>query len=205
MLGIFSFTDTGMTGGVLQMINHGLSISALFLLVGMLYDRTKKRGINDFGGLSGSMPVFSAFLLISILSSIGLPGLNGFIGEFLILLGVFKVSVALTAIAMTGIILSAIYMLWMFQKVSQSAPVNEDVKKLPDLSFREISILVPLILVMFWIGLYPKPFLSRIEPSVKNLITVTAPRNYEVPALLPFLSDKKISGKMSLNPLPNKK
>jgi NADH-quinone oxidoreductase subunit M len=178
ILGIFSFTNTGMTGGVLQMINHGISISALFLLVGMLQQRTGKRGINDFGGLSGSMPVFSAFLLISILSSIGLPGLNGFVGEFLILLGVFKVNIALTAIASTGIILSAIYMLWMFQKTSQGTSANENIKKIPDLSLKEILILVPMILIMFWIGLYPKPFLSRIEPSVKNLINTTTPGQF---------------------------
>ncbi|MCL5674154.1 MAG: NADH-quinone oxidoreductase subunit M [Candidatus Omnitrophica bacterium] len=204
MLGIFSFTDTGMTGGVLQMINHGLSISALFLLVGMLYDRTGKRGINDFGGLSGSMPVFSAFLLITILSSIGLPGLNGFVGEFLILLGVFKVNIALTAIASTGIILSAIYMLWMFQKVSYVTPADREVKKLPDLSLREILILVPIILMMFWLGLYPKPFLSRIEPSVKNLITVTAPGHFVAPVASQFLSDKKIPEKTFLKSLPGK-
>lgn len=178
VLGIFSFTTVGMMGGILQMVNHGLSTGALFLLVGMLYERTHKRGIDDFGGLASQMPIFSAFLLIVTLSSIGLPGLNGFVGEFLILLGAFKVSIVLTAVAAIGIILGAVYMLGMFQKVAQGVP-KED-KRLVDLSFREISILSVIVLLMFWIGLYPKPILSRMEASVKNLVKDTETSDYNI-------------------------
>jgi NADH-quinone oxidoreductase subunit M len=170
MLGIFAFNTQGMQGGVLQMINHGLSTGALFLLVGMIYDRRHTRLIADFGGLTGPMPVFAVFFMIMTLSSIGLPGMNGFVGEFLILLGTFMSNKLYAALAATGVILSACYMLWMFQRVMFNECSNPENQKLTDISAREIATLVPITILVFWIGIYPKPFLSKIEASVEHLL-----------------------------------
>jgi NADH-quinone oxidoreductase subunit M len=172
MLGIFTFTVQGISGGILQMLNHGFSTGALFLIVGMLYERRHTRLIEEFGGISKVMPIYATFFMIVTLSSIGLPGLNGFVGEFLILLGTFKVNVTYTVFAATGVILSAVYMLWMFQRVMFGEVVKEENKKLKDLSLREIIVLLPIIFFIIQIGVYPKPFLSRMEPTVKNLITI---------------------------------
>jgi NADH-quinone oxidoreductase subunit M len=170
MLGLFTFTVQGISGGILQMLNHGFSTGALFLIVGMLYERRHTRLIEEFGGLSKVMPIYATFFMIVTLSSIGLPGLNGFVGEFLILLGTFKVNVTYAVFAATGVILSAIYMLWMFQRVMFGEITKEENRKLKDLSLREIIVLIPIILFIIQIGVYPKPFLSRMEPTVKNLI-----------------------------------
>ena len=167
VLGIFSMTEEGMQGAIIQMINHGLSTGALFLLVGMIYDRAHTRLIADFGGVAKVMPVFASFFMIITLSSIGLPGLNGFVGEFLILLGSFKSlalgSIAYSVIASTGVILAAVYMLWMFQRV-MFGPVREGGlyhgHPLKDLSVREVGALIPIVLLVLWIGLYPATFLS---------------------------------------------
>jgi NADH-quinone oxidoreductase subunit M len=171
MLGLFTFTIQGISGGILQMLNHGFSTGALFLIVGMIYERRHTRLIEDFGGLSKVMPVFATLFMIVTLSSIGLPGLNGFVGEFLILLGTFKVNVFYAVFAATGVILSAVYMLWMFQRVMFGQVTKEENKRLKDLTLREIIVLIPIILFIIQIGIYPKPFLSRMEPTVKNLIT----------------------------------
>ena len=171
MLGLFTFTVQGISGGILQMLNHGFSTGALFLIVGMIYERRHTRLIEEFGGLSKVMPVFATCFMIVTLSSIGLPGLNGFVGEFLILLGTFKVNVTYAVIAALGVILSAVYMLWMFQRVMFGAITKEANKSLKDLSPRELIVLIPLILFIIQIGVYPKPYLSRMEPTVKNLIT----------------------------------
>jgi NADH-quinone oxidoreductase subunit M len=171
MLGLFTFTIQGISGGILQMLNHGFSTGALFLIVGMIYERRHTRMIEEFGGLSKVMPIYATFFMIVTLSSIGLPGLNGFVGEFLILVGTFKVNVTYAVFAATGVILSAVYMLWMFQRVMFGEVSKEENKKLKDLTRREIIVLIPIILFIIQIGVYPKPFLSRMEPTVKNLIT----------------------------------
>jgi len=172
MLGIFTFTVQGISGGILQMLNHGFSTGALFLIVGMLYERRHTRMIEEFGGLSKVMPVYATFFMIVTLSSIGLPGLNGFVGEFLILLATFKVNTTYAVFAATGVILSAVYMLWMFQRVMFGEITKEENRKLKDLSLREIIVLIPIIIFIIQIGVYPKPFLSRMEPTVKNLISI---------------------------------
>jgi len=166
MLGLFVFNLQGVQGGIYQMLNHGLSTGALFLLVGMIYDRRHTRMIEDFGGLWKQLPVFSALLLLVTFSSIGLPGLNGFIGEFLILLGAFAVTPGWTAAAATGMILGAIYMLWMFRRVIFGPLTNPENQKLKDLDRREILILAPVVALIIFMGVYPQPFLSRVKPSV---------------------------------------
>jgi NADH-quinone oxidoreductase subunit M len=175
MLGIFALNIQGLEGGILQMLNHGLSTGALFLIVGMLYERRHTRMIEEFGGLSKVMPIYATFFLIITLSSIGLPGLNGFIGEFLILLGTFtskssSFSVVFAAVAALGVIFAAVYMLWMFQRVMFGEITKEENKKLKDLSLREIVVLLPLIFFIIQIGVYPKPFLSRMDATVKHLV-----------------------------------
>jgi NADH-quinone oxidoreductase subunit M len=166
MLGLFALNIQGIQGGIYQMVSHGLSTGALFLLVGMLYDRCHTRMIADFGGLWRQLPVFSAMFLIVTFASIGLPGLNGFIGEFLILLGAFTVKPGWTAAAATGVILGAIYMLWMFRRVFFGPVTHPENQKLVDLNSRELIILVPVIVLIVIMGVYPQPFLSRMKPSV---------------------------------------
>jgi hypothetical protein len=170
MLGMFALTIQGVEGAILQMINHGLSTGALFLIVGMLYERRHTRMIEDFGGLARTIPVCTAFFLIVTLSSIGLPGLNGFVGEFLILVGTFRVNILYAALATSGVILAAVYMLWMFQRVMFGTVTHEANRRLADLSGREVAVLVPVILCIIWIGIYPRPFLLPMEASVKQLL-----------------------------------
>jgi NADH-quinone oxidoreductase subunit M len=166
MLGLFALNIQGIQGGIYQMVSHGLSTGALFLLVGMLYDRRHTRMIADFGGLWQQLPVFSVMFLIVTFASIGLPGLNGFIGEFLILLGAFRVKPGWTAAAATGLILGAIYMLWMFRRVFFGPMTHPENHKLADLDRRELLILVPVIALIIIMGVYPQPFLSRMKPAV---------------------------------------
>ncbi|MYA94837.1 MAG: NADH-quinone oxidoreductase subunit M [Nitrospinae bacterium] len=170
MLGIFALNDQGVLGGQLQMINHGISTGALFLLVGVVYERRHTRLISDYGGLSKVVPVYTVLFAITMLSSIGLPGLNGFVGEFLILIGAFKKSYVYAAFAVIGIVLGAAYMLWLFQRVFFGNLDNPENEKLTDCNTREVLYLLPLIILMFWIGLYPKPFLGRMEASVKKVV-----------------------------------
>lgn len=170
MLGLFALNVQGIEGGILQMLNHGFSTGALFLLVGMIYERRHTRLIEDFGGLWKQMPVFAAFFMVVTLSSIGLPGLNGFVGEFLILVGTFKAKAVYAILAATGIILAAAYMLWMFQRVMFGELTKPENKVLKDLSAREILVLSGVTLFIFWIGLFPQTFLSRMEPTVKNYL-----------------------------------
>lgn len=171
MLGVFALNLQGVQGGLLQMVNHGLSTGALFLLVGMIYERRHTRMIADFGGLSRPLPVFAAFFMIVTLSSIGLPGLNGFIGEFLVLIGIFKVRPLWAAMGATGVILAAWYMLWMFQRVMFGEVTHEENLKLSDLFPREVGLLIPLIVFIVWIGVYPNTFLNKTETSVTALLT----------------------------------
>jgi len=170
MLGIFAMNLQGLAGGMLQMINHGISTGALFLIVGFLYERRHTRLIADFGGLSKVMPVFATIFLIVTFSSIGLPGTNGFVGEFLILVGAFESGLrTYTVFATTGVILAAVYMLWMFQRVMMGKITNPKNEKLKDLSPRELALMLPLVLFIFWIGFYPNTFLSKMNPALENL------------------------------------
>jgi NADH-quinone oxidoreductase subunit M len=166
MLGLFALNPQGVMGGIYQMLNHGLSTGALFLLVGVIYERRHTRLIAEFGGLWKQLPVYAACFLVVMLSSIGLPGLNGFVGEFLILLGAFKAQPAFAAVATTGVILGAVYMLWMFQRVMFGPVTNPANEKLLDLSGVERAVLAPILVVIVLMGVYPKPFLSRMQPAV---------------------------------------
>jgi NADH-quinone oxidoreductase subunit M len=179
MLGMFALTMQGVSGSILQMINHGISTGALFLLVGMIYERRHTRLIADFGGLAHVMPVFTAIFVIVTLSSIGLPGTNGFVGEFLILLGTFKTNTTYAVIGTFGIVLAAVYMLWMVQRVFYGTLDKDENRKLRDIDWRERLIAIPLLIMIFWIGIYPKTFLSKIEPTVKHLLEVVVPANRE--------------------------
>ena len=168
VLGLFSQSGDGIQGSVLQMINHGLSTGALFLLVGMIYERRHSRMIVDFGGLAKKMPVFATIFLIVTLSSIGLPGLNGFVGEFKILLGSFDENAFsrwYVVFATSGVILAAVYMLWMYQRVMFGTPDSTNAS-LPDLNPRELTVLLPILLFIVWIGVYPNTFLDPMKPSV---------------------------------------
>jgi len=166
MLGLFALNVQGIQGAIYQMLNHGLSTGALFLLVGMIYERRHSRLIADFGGLWKQVPLFSALLLAVTFSSIGLPGLNGFVGEFLIMLGAFSVTPLWTAAAATGVILGAIYMLWMVRRVIFGPLVHPENQKLTDLNGREILILAPILALIVLMGVYPQPFLDRMKPAV---------------------------------------
>ncbi|MBC8182774.1 NADH-quinone oxidoreductase subunit M [candidate division KSB1 bacterium] len=182
ILGLFALTPEAIQGSILQMVNHGISTGALFLLVGMLYERRHTREIADFGGLAHQLPVYATVFMIITLSSVALPGTNGFVGEFLILLGSFKAAWAhfvmhqevfrliLMVFATSGVILGAYYMLWMVQRVFFGPLTNEKNKNLKDLSLREGLVLIPFIIFVFWIGLYPKPYLSKMEVSVNHYV-----------------------------------
>jgi NADH-quinone oxidoreductase subunit M len=170
MLGMFAFNAQGVQGSLLQMVNHGLSTGGLFLIVGLIYDRRHTRLISELGGLSRQMPIYATLFAIIMLASMGLPGLNGFIGEFLILLGAFQVRWWWGAFAVTGVILGAAYMLWLYQRTMFGEITKDENKALPDLDGREIATLVPIIAFCFWIGLYPAPFLKAMEVSVQNVI-----------------------------------
>ncbi len=169
-LGIFALTPHGLTGSVLQQINHGISTGALFLIVGVLYERRHTRAIAEFGGLSTPMPNFAAIFLIISLSSLGMPLLNGFIGEFTILRGVFEVSKTWAAWGLIGIILGAAYLLWLYQRVMFGPVTNAANERLPDLNAREYATLVPLVLLALWIGVYPKPFFRYLDVPVRQIV-----------------------------------
>ncbi|HZS33063.1 MAG TPA: NADH-quinone oxidoreductase subunit M [Methylomirabilota bacterium] len=170
MLGLFTLTPQGLVGGLLQMVNHGLSTGALFLLVGMLYERRHSRLIADFGGLWAVLPVFSAILLVVTFSSIGLPGLNGFVGEFLILVGAFQRSRVAAVLGTSGIVFAAVYLLWMYQRVIFGPVRHDENRRLPDLGAREVWTLAPILALIVWIGVYPRPFTALTEPAVAELL-----------------------------------
>ncbi|MGH7681105.1 MAG: NADH-quinone oxidoreductase subunit M [Candidatus Eiseniibacteriota bacterium] len=170
MLGLFALNTQGLQGGILQMINHGLSTGALFLAVGIIYERRHTREIAEFGGLAEVLPWFAALFLIVCLSSLGLPGLNGFVGEFLILLGAFKMNPYVAALSATGVILAAVYLLWMYQRVMFGPVTQEKNRGLRDLSPREFWTLAPVIALIIWIGVYPNPFLRKLDASVSDLM-----------------------------------
>ncbi len=170
MLGMFALNATGLNGSVLQMVNHGLSTGALFLLVGMLYERRHTRMISEFGGVAKPMPVFAALFGVVTMSSIGLPMLNGFVGEFLILLGAYFAHPLAAVVATSGVVLAAAYMLWMYRRVMFGPLENPDNRSLVDLGLREKLVMVAIVVPIVWIGVYPEPFLRRIEPSVVELL-----------------------------------
>jgi len=170
VLGIFALNEQGLQGAMYQMLNHGISTGALFLLVGMIYDRRHTRLIDEFGGLADPLPVFSTIFMIVTFSSIGLPMLNGFVGEFLILLGAFNANVTFAVVATSGVILSAVYMLWMYQRVIFGEVKNPKNKKLADLDFREKLLLLPLVALIFWMGIYSEAFLRRMDTSVNQVL-----------------------------------
>ena len=180
MMGVFVATPVALEGGILQMINHGISTGALFLIVGVIYERRHTRMIADFGGLSAIMPVYATVFLIMTLSSIGMPTLNGFIGEFMVLQGVFADSTyRLWAVwAAVGIVLGAAYMLWLYQRVMFGELDHEENQNLPDLNWREIATFVPLIILAFWIGLYPKVFLDYLHEPVNQIVERVRPNQF---------------------------
>jgi NADH-quinone oxidoreductase subunit M len=180
MLGVFIATPLALEGGILQMINHGISTGALFLLVGVIYERRHTRLIAEFGGLSHVMPVFATVFLIMTLSSIGMPTLNGFIGEFMILQGVFADPDyrLWTIFGVIGIVLGAAYMLWLYQRIMFGALDKPENRHLPDLNWREVSLFVPLIVLAFWIGLYPRTFLDYLHEPVNQVVERVRPGEY---------------------------
>ena len=183
VLGTFALTAQSMTGGVMQMVNHGVSTGALFLLVGMIYERRHTREISELGGIQHVAPIFAGFFMVVMLSSIGLPGLNGFVGEFLILSGSFSTARWWVVAATIGVILSALYLLWAYQRVFHGEPDDAN-SSFRDVSLREGLLLAAFVAVIMFTGIYPKPMLSRIEPSVKALIEhVEQHSNYRQPQI----------------------
>lgn len=169
VLGTFALTSTAITGGVMQMVNHGISTGALFILVGMIYDRRHTRKISQLKGLQKVAPIFAAAFTVVMLSSIGVPGLNGFVGEFMVLIGSFATARWYVVVAATGVILAALYLLWAYQRVFHGEP-DEDNKSFAELQWKEAALLLPFIGLIVFTGLYPKPMLDRVEPAVDKLL-----------------------------------
>jgi NADH-quinone oxidoreductase subunit M len=174
VLGLFALTPVALTGSLYQMLNHGLSTGALFLLVGMIYERRHTRLIAEFGGLWAVMPVWAALFMVAMLASGGLPGLNGFVGEFLILTGTFARWPWITAVAATGVIFGALYLFWMYQRVMFGPVVHEENRRLSDLSGREVAVLAPVLALCFAMGVHPAPFTSRMQPSLERVLARVA-------------------------------
>jgi NADH-quinone oxidoreductase subunit M len=182
VLGIFALTTQGLDGGVFTMISHGLTTSALFLLLGMLYDRRHTYAVKDYSGLWKVMPVLGGLFLATVFASIGLPGFSGFIGEFLSLIGTFIIDKPYAIVAAVGVILAAVYLLWVFQRTFMGKPTGDNAG-LKDISFRELACVVPLLGLSLFLGLYPKPVLDRVEPAVNKVICqVEQGSNYRAPA-----------------------
>ena len=195
MLGLFVFSMQSVQGAIFQMISHGLSTGALFLLVGMIYDRRHTRAIDDFGGLWKVVPLFSAVFLVVMFASVGLPGLNGFIGEFLILVGAFGVTPGWTAAAATGVILGAVYMLWMYRRFIFGPVKNSANEALADLNGREVLLLAPIVLLIVVMGIYPQPLLRRMEPAVLLSLQKFAPAPAHVRAPAEIVGDPGRDGR----------
>jgi NADH-quinone oxidoreductase subunit M len=182
MLGIWAASLQSVQGALMIMIGHGLSTGALFLLIGMIYERRHSRLIADFGGLWAVVPVFSAILMVVTFSSVGLPGLNGFVGEFLILLGAFQWSRPVAVLGTAGIVFAAVYLLWMYQRVIFGELRHEENRRLRDLNAREIWTLVPILVLIVWIGVYPKPFTAVTETAVAELLQTLKDKRAAAPA-----------------------
>jgi NADH-quinone oxidoreductase subunit M len=183
MLGIFALNMAGIQGAVLQMVNHGISTGALFLLVGIVYERRHTRMISEYGGLAAQMPLYAAYFLVMALSSMGLPILNGFIGEFTILQGAFAKNFWWAFFAGTGIILGAAYLLWLYQRVFFGPLSNPANQKLLDLTPREQLTLVPLVVLAFWIGLYPRPIFDVLRVPSERIVAAVGGKTATAPAL----------------------
>jgi NADH-quinone oxidoreductase subunit M len=182
VLGTFALTSGGLQGAVIQNVNHGLTTGALFLLVGMIYERRHTKQISDFGGLQKVMPLFAGFFLFMAFASIGLPGLNGFVGEFLVLIGSFATLPVLTVVAAFGVVLGAIYLLWAYERVFTGVPDKEANLSLKDLSVRELSLLAPLAILVLILGLYPAVLLDKITPSTEAVLDhIEATTSYVTP------------------------
>ncbi|HYD54385.1 MAG TPA: NADH-quinone oxidoreductase subunit M [Gemmatimonadaceae bacterium] len=185
MLGIFALTVQSVQGALMVMINHGISTGALFFLIGMIYERRHTRMIEDYGGLARVVPMFAVLLTIVSLSSIGVPGTNGFVGEFLVLIGAFRTFPVLTVIAATAVIFAAAYLLWAIQRILFNAldkPANLHV---PDLNRRELLLMAPLVAAIIWLGVYPAPVLRRMEPSAERFVRMVEQRMAQPVASLP--------------------
>jgi len=170
VLGLFALTHAGVRGGLLQMVNHGISTGLLFLLVGMIYERRHTRALDQYGGIASVMPLYAVFFVITVLSSVGLPGLNGFVGEYLILLGSFQASPWIGAVAVTGVVFGAVYLLMATRKFLWGPLTHAANRRLPDLSLREAGLMLPLIVLCFWIGIAPNPFQDRAAGSIDALM-----------------------------------
>ncbi|MGH8927677.1 MAG: complex I subunit 4 family protein, partial [Acidimicrobiia bacterium] len=193
ILGTFALTSAGLAGGMIQNVNHGLTTGALFLLVGMIYDRRHTKQIADFGGLAKVMPIFAGAFLFTTFASIGLPGLNGFIGEFMVLLGSFPSLPVHAVVAASGVVLAAIYLLWAYERTFHGVLDKPENQKLVDLSIREVSLLAPLLMLMLLLGLYPKVLLDRIEPSTEAVLDrIEAVTDYRVP--VPGRAEQVLAG-----------
>jgi NADH-quinone oxidoreductase subunit M len=177
-LGIFALNPNGLAGSVIQQINHGISTGALFLIVGLIYERRHTREISEYGGLSNIMPVYATLFMIIAMSSLGLPTLNGFIGEFVILQGAYEESWVWAAFGAAGIVLGAAYLLWLYQRTMFGTLDNPKNQNLKDLNFREFMTLAPLVVWAFWIGLYPKPFFRVLEKPVQKIVERVRPEYY---------------------------
>ena len=175
VLGLFAFNTVAVQGALIQMVNHGISTGALFLIIGMLYERRHTRAMADFGGIAKAVPVLTFFMLFSVFASAGLPGLNGFVGEFMILLGSFKSPTvgnpALIAVATTGVIFAAVYLLYMVYRTFFGEITDDANRTMKDLNGREIALLLPLVGLMVWLGFGPSPFLAQSEAAVESILT----------------------------------
>jgi NADH-quinone oxidoreductase subunit M len=206
-LGIFALTPYGLQGSVLQQINHGISTGALFLIVGILYERRHTREISEYGGISNVMPVYATITMIMFLSSMGLPLLNGFIGEYYIMLGAFMAKWQWAAWAVPGVVLAAAYLLWLYQRVFFGPVTNPKNEKLHDLTPREVATFVPLVIMAFWIGLYPKPFLQILDQPVKETMAMVHPNDPQPAAAVsaklgaPLLPEVGRSGSSTMQPV----
>jgi NADH-quinone oxidoreductase subunit M len=172
-IGIFAMNSQGIEGSIFQMLSHGVVSAALFLVVGVVYDRVHSREIASYGGLVHRMPIYSAVFMVFMLASIGLPATSGFVGEFLIFIGIFQVNTWVAMLGLIGVILGAAYMLWLYRRVVFGELTKENLKTIKDLNWREISYFAPLIILALFMGIYPKPFLDVLHVSVENLVEQT--------------------------------
>jgi NADH-quinone oxidoreductase subunit M len=177
-LGIFAMNPNGLAGSLVQQINHGISTGALFLIVGIVYERRHTREISEYGGLSNIMPIYATLFMIITMSSIGVPALNGFIGEFTILQGAFEANRVWAMFAVSGVVLGAAYMLWLYQRTMFGQLTNPKNQSLKDLNARELAVLLPLVAWAFWIGLYPKPYFDVLEKPVAKIVERVHPGYY---------------------------